>query len=104
MWPYHLIIQHLVLLKFQIESWSLPLWVVRHNNVELNYNDELANPQSAPYKELADSFEKGIAESYAHTPLKDGFVVAEVNKITRPSDLIKVYFITFCTRMDNSNI
>ncbi|CAG9540270.1 unnamed protein product [Cercopithifilaria johnstoni] len=72
-----------------VESWSLPLWVIRQNNEELNYNDNLANPRSDRYKELVTSFEKGIAESYANTPLRNGFVVADVNKITRPSDLVK---------------
>ncbi|VBB35554.1 unnamed protein product, partial [Acanthocheilonema viteae] len=72
-----------------VESWSLPLWVIRQNTEELNYNDDLANPQSNRYRELVAAFEKGIAESYANTPLKNGFVVAEVNEITRPSDFIK---------------
>uniref|UniRef100_A0A1I7VU29 Transmembrane matrix receptor MUP-4 n=1 Tax=Loa loa TaxID=7209 RepID=A0A1I7VU29_LOALO len=73
-----------------VESWSLPLWVIRQNTEELNYNDNLANPQNDRYKELVNAFEKGIAESYANTPLKNGFVIAEVNEITRPSDFIKV--------------
>ncbi|KAM3722540.1 Transmembrane matrix receptor [Dirofilaria immitis] len=72
-----------------VESWSLPLWVIRQNNNELNYNNSLANPRSDQYKKLVAAFEKGIAESYANTPLKNGFVVAEVKEITRPSDFIK---------------
>uniref|UniRef100_A0A915PRP0 Uncharacterized protein n=1 Tax=Setaria digitata TaxID=48799 RepID=A0A915PRP0_9BILA len=77
------------LVKFPVESWSLPLWVIRQNTNELNYNSDLENQQSEQYKELVNSFVKGIAESYANTPLKNGFVVAEVNKISRPSDFIK---------------
>lgn len=82
------------LLKFQVESWSLPLWVVRQNTEELNYNDNLANPKSEQYKQLVTAFEKGIAESYANTPLKNGFVVAKVNEIIRPSDFIKVRYFS----------
>lgn len=77
-------------MKFQVESWSLPLWVVRENDKELNYDKNLANPQSDRYKQLVNAFEKGVAESYANTPLKNSFVAAEVNKITQPSDFIKV--------------
>lgn len=80
-----------LLRKFQVESWSLPLWVVRQNTKELNYDKDLANPESEQYRELVAAFEKGIAESYAHTPLGNGFVVAEVNEVTRPSDFIKVH-------------
>ncbi|VDN86888.1 unnamed protein product, partial [Brugia pahangi] len=35
-----------------VESWSLPLLVIRQNTEELNYNDNLRNPQSDQYKEL----------------------------------------------------
>ncbi|VDK69878.1 unnamed protein product [Litomosoides sigmodontis] len=73
----------------QVDSWSLPLWVVRQDSNELNYNKDLANPQSEQYRELVAAFEKGIAESYANTPLGSSFIVAEVNQVTKPSDFIK---------------
>ncbi|VDN07984.1 unnamed protein product [Thelazia callipaeda] len=72
-----------------VESWSLPLWVVREGNKEINYDQNLANPHDEHYKKLVSGFEKGIAESYANTPLRNAFVNAEVNDIMRPSDFMK---------------
>uniref|UniRef100_A0A9J2QCB0 EGF-like domain-containing protein n=1 Tax=Ascaris lumbricoides TaxID=6252 RepID=A0A9J2QCB0_ASCLU len=74
----------------QVESWNLPLWVIREGNRLLNYTDELSNPQDEEHKKLVEAFEKGIAESYIRTPLKSGFVVAEVNDIANPNTINKV--------------
>ncbi|VDK46272.1 unnamed protein product [Gongylonema pulchrum] len=73
-----------------VESWTLPLWIIRSGNQVLNYTDNLANPHDEQHKHLVTAFEKGVGESYASTPLRNGFVVAEVNDISRPSDFIKV--------------
>uniref|UniRef100_A0A915AKQ6 Transmembrane cell adhesion receptor mua-3 n=1 Tax=Parascaris univalens TaxID=6257 RepID=A0A915AKQ6_PARUN len=73
----------------QVESWNLPLWVIREGNRILSYTDELSNPQDEEHKKLVEAFEKGIAESYIRTPLKSGFVVAEVNDIANPNTMNK---------------
>ncbi|VDK20985.1 unnamed protein product [Anisakis simplex] len=76
----------------QVESWNLPLWVAREGNTTLKYTNDLANPLDEMHKKLVSGFEKGIAESYAKTPLKDGFVVAEVNDIVNPNTINKASF------------
>lgn len=81
--------------SLQVESWNLPLWVIREGNRLLNYTDELSNPQDEEHKKLVEAFEKGIAESYIRTPLKSGFVVAEVNDIANPNTINKVIYENF---------
>ncbi|MFH4974923.1 hypothetical protein AB6A40_001632 [Gnathostoma spinigerum] len=75
----------------QVESWHIPLWVIRNGSTPLEYTDSIANPQDSIHKQLVTAFEKGIQDSYDHTPLRKGFVVAEVNDIVRPSSVNKTF-------------
>lgn len=68
----------------------MPLWVIREDGIPLNYTDNLSNPHSTDYKRLVEAFEEGIRQSYAQTPLKNGFLVAEVNDIINPEKINKV--------------
>ena len=65
----------------------VPLWVIRKNLVNLVYNDTFANPQAPINKEYVKAFEKGVAECYPKTSLKNGFVTAEVNDIVNPNTI-----------------
>uniref|UniRef100_A0AC34QH72 Uncharacterized protein n=1 Tax=Panagrolaimus sp. JU765 TaxID=591449 RepID=A0AC34QH72_9BILA len=67
-----------------VESWTLPLWVIRKNQHNLVYNETFANPLEPLNKEYVEGFEKGVAECYPHTVLKNAFVTAEVNDILDP--------------------
>uniref|UniRef100_A0A914RBZ5 EGF-like domain-containing protein n=1 Tax=Parascaris equorum TaxID=6256 RepID=A0A914RBZ5_PAREQ len=39
----------------QVESWNLPLWVIREGNRILSYTDELSNPQDEEHKKLVEA-------------------------------------------------
>uniref|UniRef100_A0A7E4VNX4 Transmembrane cell adhesion receptor mua-3 n=1 Tax=Panagrellus redivivus TaxID=6233 RepID=A0A7E4VNX4_PANRE len=67
-----------------VESWTLPLWVIRKNQNNLVYNDTFANPQDELNKKYVEDFEKGVADCYPHTVLKNAFVSSEVNDILDP--------------------
>ncbi|KAK6027084.1 SEA domain protein, partial [Ostertagia ostertagi] len=68
-----------------VESFNLPLYVIRDGNNPLKYTPGLANPRDDRHKELVERFESGVGESYDKTPLKNGFVSVEVNDIEEPS-------------------
>uniref|UniRef100_A0A158QLB9 VWFA domain-containing protein n=1 Tax=Haemonchus placei TaxID=6290 RepID=A0A158QLB9_HAEPC len=68
-----------------VESFNLPLYVIRDGNNPLKYTPAIANPRDDRHKELVDRFETGIAQSYNKTPIKNGFVSVEVNDIEEPS-------------------
>ncbi|VDL68984.1 unnamed protein product [Nippostrongylus brasiliensis] len=69
-----------------VESFNLPLYVIRDGGKSIKYTPSLANPQDDTHKDLVDRFEVGIAQSYNNTPLKNGFVTVEVNDIEEPSN------------------
>ncbi|KAK6019530.1 hypothetical protein OSTOST_14832 [Ostertagia ostertagi] len=68
-----------------VESFNLPLYVIRDGNNPLKYTPGLANPRDDRHKELVERFESGVGQSYDKTPLKNGFVSVEVNDIEEPS-------------------
>lgn len=70
-----------------VESWVLPLWVLRRGATALKFNDNFGDPQHPIHKEYVELFVKGINQSYAETDLAGSFVVAEVIEITDPSRL-----------------
>lgn len=53
-----------------VESWQIPLWIIRKNNNQLLYNETFANPLNPLNKEYVRLFEKGIAQCYPQTLLK----------------------------------
>ncbi|CAB3402805.1 unnamed protein product [Caenorhabditis bovis] len=69
-----------------VESWNLPLYVVRDGHDKITYSPNLANPLNDHYKDLVSRFESGVAQSYDKTPLNKGFVTAEVNEIENPEN------------------
>ncbi|CAI4230491.1 unnamed protein product [Auanema sp. JU1783] len=69
-----------------VESWNLPLYVIRDNHEYIEYSPMLSNPREPLSKSLVNRFESGVAESYDQTPLKSSFIVAEVNDIENPKD------------------
>lgn len=68
-----------------VESWTIPLWVIRKHQQNLLYNDSFANPLDNVHKSYAKSFESGVSQCYPHTNLNSAFVSAEVNEIMEPS-------------------
>ncbi|KAJ1374162.1 hypothetical protein KIN20_036788 [Parelaphostrongylus tenuis] len=68
-----------------VESFNLPLYVIRDGSYLLRFTPEIANPRDEKHKDLVSRFETGIAQSYNNTPLQKGFVAAEVNDIEEPS-------------------
>ncbi|KAK6051504.1 hypothetical protein COOONC_10992 [Cooperia oncophora] len=81
-----------------VESFNLPLYVVRDGNNPLKYTPALANPRDDRHKELVERFESGVGDSYDKTPLKSGFVSAEVNDIEEPSLRNAVRNLWNCTQ------
>uniref|UniRef100_F1KPJ6 Transmembrane cell adhesion receptor mua-3 n=1 Tax=Ascaris suum TaxID=6253 RepID=F1KPJ6_ASCSU len=67
-----------------VESWNVPLWVIRRNNHNIVYNETFANPVDALNKEYVRLFETGVGQCYPHTELRGSFVSAEVNEILDP--------------------
>lgn len=67
-----------------IESWNVPLLVIRKEHNNLIYNESFANPLDRIYKSYARAYEKGISECYPHTALRNAFVAADVNEIVNP--------------------
>ncbi|KIH53759.1 calcium binding EGF domain protein [Ancylostoma duodenale] len=67
-----------------VESWNVPLWVIRKDYKNLVYNDSFANPLDSIYKSYVQDYEKGIAGCYPHTTLRNAFVAADVNEIVNP--------------------
>lgn len=61
-----------------VESWNVPLWVIRRNNHNIVYNETFANPVDALNKEYVRLFETGVGQCYPHTELRGSFVSAEV--------------------------
>ncbi|KAE9418454.1 hypothetical protein Angca_009775 [Angiostrongylus cantonensis] len=68
-----------------VESFNLPLYVVRDGATPLKFTPDVANPRDEKHKDLVSRFETGVAQSYNETPLHKGFVAAEVNDIEEPS-------------------
>lgn len=75
----------------EVEPYKLILWVIREGKNDLNYTDNLANPHDKEQKRLVEAFEKGITDSYSHTPLRTGYVVSEVNDILKPDTVNKTW-------------
>lgn len=67
-----------------VESWNLPLYVIRDGHEKITYSPSLSNPLNDDHKDLVSRFESGVAQSYDKTPLKGAFVTAEVNEIENP--------------------
>ncbi|KAF7632829.1 hypothetical protein Mgra_00007760 [Meloidogyne graminicola] len=67
-----------------VESWQIPLWILRRNNQNLLFNETFANPLNSLNKEYVRLFEKGISQCYPQTLLKNAFVSVEVNEILDP--------------------
>ncbi|ULU02771.1 hypothetical protein L3Y34_002395 [Caenorhabditis briggsae] len=67
-----------------VESWNIPLYVVRDGHEKITYSPALSNPLNDEHKDLVTRFESGIGQSYDKTPLKSSFVTAEVNEIENP--------------------
>lgn len=67
-----------------VESWNLPLYVIRDGHNKITYSPSLANPLNDEHKDLVSRFETGVSQSYDKTPLKSAFVTAEVNEIENP--------------------
>lgn len=64
-----------------VESWQIPLWVIRRHQQNLVFNESFGNPQDSIHKAYVKMFEDGIGQCYPHTNLRNGFVSAEVNEI-----------------------
>ncbi|KAK0416184.1 hypothetical protein QR680_012332 [Steinernema hermaphroditum] len=67
-----------------VESWTVPLWVIRKDHHNLVYNQSFGNPQDAVNREYVQRFESGVSQCYPHTSLRNAFVSAEVNEILDP--------------------
>ncbi|KAI6201465.1 hypothetical protein M3Y96_00844600 [Aphelenchoides besseyi] len=67
-----------------VESWQIPLWVIRRRQQNLVYNNSFANPLDSINKAYVRMFEDGVGQCYPHTSLKNAFVSAEVNEILEP--------------------
>lgn len=70
-----------------VESWSVPLWVIRKNQENLVFNETFANPHDELNKQYVKAFEDGVAQSYPKTSLKNAFVNCEVNEILNPMNV-----------------
>lgn len=87
-----------------MESFNLPLYVIRDGSKTIKYTSSLANPRDEQHRDLVERyaqlplkasedvlylvvsrFETGISQSYNNTPLRNGFVTVEVNDIEEPS-------------------
>uniref|UniRef100_A0A183FQQ6 VWFA domain-containing protein n=1 Tax=Heligmosomoides polygyrus TaxID=6339 RepID=A0A183FQQ6_HELPZ len=87
-----------------VESFNLPLYVIRDGSKTIKYTSSLANPRDEQHRDLVERyaqlplkasedvlylvvsrFETGISQSYNNTPLRNGFVTVEVNDIEEPS-------------------
>ncbi|KAL3070193.1 hypothetical protein niasHT_039386 [Heterodera trifolii] len=67
-----------------VESFTIPLWVLRRGVHNLVFNSTFANPIDQLNKEYVRQFSTGVAQCYPHTALRGSFVVAEVNEILDP--------------------
>uniref|UniRef100_A0A1I7YSN6 EGF-like domain-containing protein n=1 Tax=Steinernema glaseri TaxID=37863 RepID=A0A1I7YSN6_9BILA len=67
-----------------VESWTVPLWVIRRDQHNLVYNQSFGNPLNEVNREYVRRFESGVGQCYPHTALRDAFVSAEVNEILDP--------------------
>ncbi|PIO70594.1 EGF-like domain protein [Teladorsagia circumcincta] len=67
-----------------VESWNVPLLVIRKEHTNLIYNDSFANPMDSTYKSYVRDYERGIGGCYPHTTLRNAFVAADVNEIVNP--------------------
>uniref|UniRef100_A0A183C216 EGF-like domain-containing protein n=1 Tax=Globodera pallida TaxID=36090 RepID=A0A183C216_GLOPA len=67
-----------------VESFTIPLWVLRRGVHNLVFNDTFANPIDQLNKEYVRLFDAGVAQCYPHTALRGSFVAAEVNEILDP--------------------
>ncbi|KAK6051490.1 EGF-like domain protein [Cooperia oncophora] len=67
-----------------VESWNVPLLVMRKEHTNLIYNDSFANPMDSTYKKYVRDYERGIGGCYPHTILRNSFVAADVNEIINP--------------------
>ncbi|CAJ0941120.1 unnamed protein product, partial [Mesorhabditis belari] len=68
-----------------VESWNLPLYVIRDHSSPIAWTTELANPSNDYRKEIVDRFITGIAEVYHKIPVGKSFVTVEVNDIEEPA-------------------
>jgi hypothetical protein len=70
-----------------VESWQIPLWIIRRHQQNLVFNDSFGNPLDSVNKAYVKMFENGVGQCYPHTNLKNAFVSAEVNEIMNPMNL-----------------
>lgn len=70
-----------------VESWQVPLWIIRRHQQNLVFNDSFGNPLDAVNKAYVKMFEDGVGQCYPHTNLKNAFISAEVNEIMDPMHL-----------------
>lgn len=87
-----------------VEGFPLALWILRHGQNYLKFNNEFANPQEELFRSYAKLFQKGIGEcrreEKSDTILKSlaqtydasqlvspGFVTSEVNLIFDPANI-----------------
>lgn len=59
--------------------------MIRDGAKTIEYSPQLGNPLEEYTKQLTGRFESGIGESYDKTPLRNGFLTAEVNDIENPA-------------------
>jgi hypothetical protein len=53
-----------------VESWLIPIWVLRRNQNNLQFNQTLANPLHPLTMEYVRLFEQGVAQCYPNTALR----------------------------------
>lgn len=53
-----------------VESWTIPLWVLRRDRHNLVFNETFANPRDQLNREYVRLFESGVAQCYPHTTLR----------------------------------
>jgi hypothetical protein len=68
-----------------VESWTIPLWVIRKDQHNLVFNETFTNPLDEVNKMYVRAFESGVGDCYQQTTLKSAFVTAEVNDIVNPN-------------------
>ncbi|KAK6017312.1 EGF-like domain protein, partial [Ostertagia ostertagi] len=68
-----------------VESWNVPLLVIRKEHTNLIYNDSFANPMDSTYKSYVRDYETwNGGNANPHTTLRNAFVAADVNEIVNP--------------------
>lgn len=80
---------------YAVESWTIPLWVIRKGETNLVYNSTFADPTNPINKEYVQRFENGVGQCYSHTTFKESFVTTEVREI------LLVLFCRFTQLLNN---